>query len=119
MADLAYDPCGLAADSRGWLPWAVIPAGPGWYVGLYSCGRGHVWTCGYGMVADPGDPGLRQLKVSPHRIVPGDDYLAEHGGCDLLAPVRIVLIDWTPVRGTPLTRPTKRTRRSNPWRPND
>jgi len=98
MADSAWDPCGAEADFYGWLPWAVIPAGPGWYVGLYSCDHGHRWTCGYGMVAHRDDPDLRVLKISPYRTVPSDAYLREHGGCDIPRPVQIELIDWSVLR---------------------
>ncbi len=101
MADLAYDPCGADADYDGWLPWAIIRCGPDWYVGLYSCDRGHVWTCGYGLIAHPDDPELRRLKLSPRRLVPSDDYLRGHGGCDLPIPIRVELIDWSPVRNLP------------------
>lgn len=97
MPDCAWDPCGAEADYDGWLPWAVIRSGPAWYLGLYSCDRGHVWTCGYSLVADSDDPELARLKLSPRRLVPPDDYLRQHGG-DLTIPVRVELIDWTPVR---------------------
>lgn len=93
MPDLAGDPCGPDADWYGWLPWAIIPAGRSWYVGLYSCDRGHAWSCGYGLVAHPEDPALRVLKLSPCRIVPSDGYLGD------ALPVRVELVDWSPVRG--------------------
>ena len=92
LPDAGWDPCGADADLYGWLPWAVIHAGPDWYVGLYSCDRGHRWTCGYGMVAARDDPGLRVLKVSPYRIVPSAPYLHEHG---IPRPVQLEIVDWS------------------------
>ena len=94
MPDCAWDPCYPNSDHHGWLPWAII-RGDDWYTGLYSCDKGHAWTCGYSLLIRHEDPDLAQLKISPHRIVPSDAYFREHTNPP--RPIQIELIDWSPL----------------------
>jgi hypothetical protein len=95
MPDCSGDACSFDLAYRGWLPWAIVPDGPDWYVGLYGCDHGHVWACGYGMVAHPDDPGLRQLRVSPVRTLPSAETLVRMG---LPRSPKVSVIDWRPLR---------------------
>lgn len=95
MPDCAGDPCPLKpVGPIGWRPWAVWQAASDWYVGFYTCDRGHAWTCGHGVVAGAKDmPDLREIRISPQRTIPTDDQLAPMG----LDPVdlHLRLVEWS------------------------
>lgn len=107
LPDIAWDSCIDAGGPyrNGWLPWAVMPLrspwykgrGFDWYVGFYSCDRGHVWTCGYADVLTTEEQlsEVRSWLVSPLRTVPSPEYLAQR---DWIGPlVGLQTIDWSPV----------------------
>lgn len=75
MPDISGDPCPLLPFGPiGWRPWATWQVARDWYIAFYSCERGHAWLCGYGLVGGAKDlPELRQILVSPHRILPTDE----------------------------------------------
>ena len=91
MPDGAWDDdCRPADRAPGFLPWAIWQPQPDWYVGFYTCDRGHAWTCGHGAVASLED--LAAFRVSPTRRLPSDTYLRRHAGDP--ASIVLRLIDW-------------------------
>jgi hypothetical protein len=97
MPDCSGDRCPFDLAYRGWLPWAYIGAEPDWYIGLYSCDHGHIWTCGYAWVAAGASATeLVEFLLSPERTVPPDDELRRAGA---RLPIVVNVIDWTPLRG--------------------
>ncbi len=82
LPDSALDEWCSPADKErdgvvGYLPWAVVQERPDWYFAMYSCTRGHAWSCGHAKVASW--PELCGFTVSPYRVMPSRSYLRYHG----------------------------------------
>jgi hypothetical protein len=81
LPDLAWDQWCAPADKErdgvlAYLPWAVVQERPDWYFALYTCKRGHAWSCGHGSVASW--PEVSAFTVSPYRVMPSKGYLRAH-----------------------------------------
>lgn len=78
LPDGAWDDECPEPHTDGFLPWAIWQKTPTWWIGFYSCDRGHAWTCGYGSVA--GWTEVHNYRISPIHRMPSDEYLRERVG---------------------------------------